>query len=131
LKNAPHWKKYPSQIVAVFARRPAPVCREEGGSFSDSEISVRLKVNPLTVSNVRQRAHERGALACLNRQEQTTRKARKLDGAQEAQLVAIVCSTPPDGAALWSLRLVRERLIEPDSSGSNLAETTKQNREAC
>ena len=88
------------------------VSREEGGSQPDTEIAVRLKVNPLTVANVRQRAHERGALACLQRQEQQTRKARKLDGAQEAQLVAIVCSTPPDGASRWSLRLVRERLIE-------------------
>ncbi|HEX8237343.1 MAG TPA: helix-turn-helix domain-containing protein, partial [Abditibacteriaceae bacterium] len=46
------------------------------------------------------------------RGQQQQRKARKLDGEQEAQLVAVVCSTPPDGAARWSLRLIRDRLLE-------------------
>ena len=86
--------------------------REEGGSLRDSEIAAQLKVSPLTVSKVRQRAQERGALASVKRQEQHRRKARKLDGSQEAQLIAIACSARPDGAARWSLRLIRERLIE-------------------
>jgi transposase len=86
--------------------------REEGGSLRDSEIAAQLKVSPLTVSNVRQRAHERGTVACVRRQEQHTRKARKLDGEHEAQLIAIACSAPPEGAGRWSLRLLRERLIE-------------------
>jgi putative transposase len=88
------------------------VSREEGGSLRDSEIAAQLKVSPLTVSTVRQSAHERGALACVRRQEQHTRKARILDGEHEAQLIAIACSAPPEGAARWSLRLLRERLIE-------------------
>lgn len=88
------------------------VPREEGGSLSDTELAARYKVNLLTVSNVRRRAHERGALASVVRGEQTTRKARRLDGPGEAQLIAVACSTPPEGAARWSLRLLRERLIE-------------------
>jgi transposase len=76
------------------------------------ELAARYKVNPLTVANVRRRAHERGVLASLVRGEQRQRKVRWLDGEQEAQLVAVVCSTPPDGAARWSLRLIRERLVE-------------------
>lgn len=88
------------------------VPREEGGSQSDLQLAACYKVNPLTVANVRRRAHERGVLASLVRSEQQQRKARKLDGEQEAQLVAVVCSTPPDGAARWSLRLIRERLLE-------------------
>jgi transposase len=88
------------------------VSREKGGSLHDSEIAAQLKVSPLTVSNVRQRAHQRGTLACVRRQQQHTRKARKLDGEQEAHLIAIACSAPPEGASRWSLRLMRERLIE-------------------
>ena len=86
--------------------------RNQGGSLRDLEIAARLKVNVLTVSNVRRRAHERGSMECLTRALQNKRKARKLDGAQEAQLVAVTCSAPPTGAARWSLRLLRERLIE-------------------
>lgn len=84
----------------------------EGGSQSDTELATRYKVNLLTVSNVRRRAHERGVLESLKRGHQQKRKARRLDGAQEAQLLAVTCSAPPEGAARWSLRLIRERLIE-------------------
>jgi hypothetical protein len=86
--------------------------REAGGSCTDDWIASHLKVSALTVANVRQRACARGALESVMRQEQLHRKTRKLDGAQEAHLVAVACSTPPDGASTWTLRLLRERLIE-------------------
>lgn len=86
--------------------------RAQGGSRTDKEIATDLGVSPFTVSNVRQRAHQRGVVDCLKRAHQTNRKARKLDGANEAQLVAITCSAPPEGASRWTLKLVRERLIE-------------------
>jgi transposase len=39
-------------------------------------------------------------------------RRRKLDGRQEAHLVALACSTPPTGRARWRLRLLAERLVE-------------------
>ncbi len=48
----------------------------------------------------------------MQHKEQEKRKARALDGEQEAHLVALTCSALPDGEARWSLRLLRERLIE-------------------
>jgi hypothetical protein len=101
------------------------VPREEGGSQSDLELAAHYKVNPLTVANVRRRAQGRGVLASLVRGEQQKRKARRLDGAQEAQLVAVVCSTPPQGAARWSLRLIRDRLIEMEVVASIGLETIR------
>ena len=85
--------------------------REQGGSRRDSEIADELGCTPLTASNIRKRAGQRGVLESLKRGEQTNRKARKLDGRQEAQLVALTCSSPPEGHARWSLVLLRERLI--------------------
>ncbi len=99
---------------------------EEGGSQSDLSLAARHKVNPLTVANVRRRAHQRGAVACLVRAEQSKRKERKLDGAQEAQLVDVTCSAPPDGCARWSLRLIRERLIELEVVEDIAMETIRQ-----
>jgi len=61
---------------------------------------------------LRRRACERGVLEVIPHQAQSKRKARKLNGRQEAQLVAVTCSAPPPGAARWSLSLLRERLIE-------------------
>ena len=86
--------------------------REEGGSRTDGEIAKHLGYTPLTVSKLRERAAVRGALESIKRQEQKKRKARKLDGRQEARLVAVTCSAPPEGRARWSLVLLRDRLIE-------------------
>jgi len=85
---------------------------EKGASCTDAQIVEQLGCSPLTVYNVRRRAVERGAVESIRRGEQKQRKARKLDGRQEAQLVALTCSSPPDGHARWSLSLLRERLIE-------------------
>ena len=85
--------------------------REQGGGQTDEEITARLGCGMLTVYKVRKRALERGVLA-IEHKEQEQRKARALDGEQEAHLIALTCSAPPDGQARWSLRLLRERLIE-------------------
>lgn len=86
--------------------------REEGGLLQDGEVASLLNVSPSTVPNVRRRAHRHGVLECLTRAPQASRKARKLDGAGEAHLIAVACSSPPEGAARWSLRLLRGRLVE-------------------
>ncbi len=86
--------------------------REQGASRTDAQIVEQLSCSALTVYNVRVRAAQRGVLASIHRGEQLNRKARKLDGRQEAQLIALTCSSPPQGAARWSLVLLRDKLIE-------------------
>ena len=86
--------------------------REQGASRTDTEIVEQLGCSPLTVYNVRRRAVERGVLESIRRGAQHKRKERKLDGRQEAQLVALTCSAPPEGHSRWTLALLRERLIE-------------------
>jgi len=86
--------------------------REDGGCCKDSEVASRLACSEWTVGQLRRRACERGVLEVITHQEQSNRKAPKLNGRQEAQLVAVTCSAPPEGAARWSLNLLRERLIE-------------------
>ena len=102
------------------------VSRELGGSMTDAELSKRYKSSPLTVSTVRRRAHERGALASIKRADQANRSARRLDGAGEAHLIALACSAPPDGHARWSLRLIRDRLIEMEVVEDIGQETIRQ-----
>ena len=55
---------------------------------------------------------EAGLEAALNRRAPRRLYARKLDGAQEARLVALACSEPPAGQARWSLRLLADKLVE-------------------
>ncbi len=65
-----------------------------------------------TVRRIRQRFVERGLEAALDRQAPRRAYARKLDGAQEARLVAVACGAPPVGRKRWSLRLLVDKLIE-------------------
>jgi hypothetical protein len=56
---------------------------------------------------------EEGLEAALNRRPPKREYHRKLDGKQEeARLVALACSQPPEGHARWSLRMLVDRLVE-------------------
>ena len=99
---------------------------EAGGSRSDAQVAAQLKCSPNTVYQLRRRAPKQDAERVVVRAVQTRRVARKLDGAQEAHLVAVVCSTPPEGASTWTLRLLRERLIEMEVVDSISPETIRQ-----
>ena len=50
--------------------------------------------------------------AALNRRAPNPEYHRKLNGEQEARLIALACSEPPEGQARWSLRLLADRLVE-------------------
>ena len=82
------------------------------GSLKDAQIAGQLRCTSLTVSTVRQRASERGALPSVKHKEQERRKARALDGEQEAHLVALTCSGAPQGRKRWTLQLLKDRLIQ-------------------
>lgn len=87
-------------------------CPAPDGGQKDVTIAQQLRCTPLTVSKVRQRASERGVLASVKHKEQERRKARALDGEQEAHLVALTCSAAPEGRKRWTLQLLKESLIQ-------------------
>jgi transposase len=84
---------------------------EAGPNWKNAAIAEALEVSALTVTRVRKRYVEGGLQAALHRKEQERRKARRLDGAQEAHLIALVCSEPPAGRAQWPLRLLAEKMV--------------------
>ena len=55
-----------------------------------------------------------GLEATVHRKKPTGRQYRKLDGEQEAKLVALACSEAPDGRAKWTMKLLADRLVELD-----------------
>ncbi len=83
----------------------------DGPAWSDEAIAEAVEVHCNTVANIRQRLVEQGLEAALNRKKLPPR-LRKLDGAQEARLIAIACGSPPEGQAKWSLRILAHRLVE-------------------
>jgi transposase len=86
--------------------------------WSDARIGKTLDCSFMTVRRVRQQFAAEGLDATLHRKRPTGRQYRKLDGKQEAQLIAIACSPAPAGRARWTTKLLAERLVELDVVGS-------------
>jgi transposase len=80
--------------------------------WTDERIAQALDINRMTVSRVRAQFAAEGLDAVLHKKKAAARQYRKLDGAQEAHLVALTCSRPPRGQARWTMRLLAERLVE-------------------
>lgn len=83
-----------------------------GPALSDEQVASAVGVSARTVARARQ-------AWCERRWDALERKARlpeanpsKLDHAHCARIVAVACSTPPDGYARWSLRLLANRIME-------------------
>ena len=83
-----------------------------GPGWPDAAIVEAVQISQPTISRIRQQFVEAGLEAALNRRAPRREYTRKLDGAQEARLVALACSEPPAGQARWSLRLLADRLVE-------------------
>jgi transposase len=85
-----------------------------GPAWSDDQIVDALDVSRSTVERVRTRCVEEGPDAALRPRPSPTTRLRKLDGAQEAHLIAVACSPPPEGRKHWTLRLLADKLVELD-----------------
>ena len=53
-------------------------------------------------------------------------RPRRLDGAQEAHLVALVCGDPPAGRERWTLRLLADRLVALEIAESVSYQTVRR-----
>ena len=85
---------------------------DDGPAWEDVAIAAALDVSVPTVERVRKRFVQTGLEGALARKPTTRRSQRKLDGVGEAQLVAITCSPPPEGADRWTLALLADKLVE-------------------
>jgi transposase len=84
----------------------------EGPGWVDEQVADAVEVSQPTVARVRKQYFEEGLQAALNRRPPKREYHRKLDGEQEARLLALACSEPPEGQARWSLRLLADKLVE-------------------
>jgi transposase len=87
-------------------------CSKEGPGLKAKVIAKNLNINERTVHRIRLKFTANGLEAALNRKSHKAYKPRKLDGEQEAHLVALCCSKAPKGRTIWTLELLSERLVE-------------------
>ena len=85
---------------------------EQGPGWSDEQIQEALEVSVPTIERVRRRFVEDGLSDAIARRPQPERPSkRKIDGEQEAHLMALACSPVPSGYEHWTMRLLAEKLV--------------------
>ena len=80
-------------------------------AWTDRAICMALDVSRPTVERTRRRFVEEGFLASLSHRSPRREYERRVDGDAEAHLIALACSTPPEGRKRWTLRLLAQRLV--------------------
>jgi transposase len=86
---------------------------ENGPKWSDEQVKAAYGVGETTIWRIRRRFVDQGLEDALNRRRQPERpEKRKLDGEQEAHLIALTCSPAPDGYQRWTMRLLADKLVE-------------------
>jgi hypothetical protein len=107
-----------------------------GPGWSDNEIIGALDTSASMVYRVRKQLVEEGFEAALSRKQRETPAVEQIfDGEKEARLIALACSTPPEGCARWTLRLLENKVVEmnivdraSDSTISRVLKKTRSNR---
>lgn len=91
----------------------------------DEQIAEHLNVTVRTIESVRKKCALEGIDATLTPKKRPPGRT-KLNGEDEARLVQVACSEPPDGRQRWTLRLLADKLVELEVADSISYETVRQ-----
>lgn len=78
--------------------------------MNDASIAANVHVDVTTVERIRKRFVEEGLDGALHERRRPG-GTPKLDGRQEAFLIALACSAAPQGRERWTLALLAERVV--------------------
>jgi len=98
------------KVVARRLRRAQLLLLAADG-YTETEIAAALHVGVSTVERIRKRFVEGGIEWALTERPRPG-GTPKLQGKDEAFLIATACSTPPSGRTRWTLQLLADRLVE-------------------
>ncbi len=99
------------------------LCADEGDT--DRVIARKVRIHEVTAEGIRKRFVEEGLESALGERPRPG-KARKLDGRQEARLLALHCTQPPEGRKHWTLQLLADKLVELEIVDSISDETVRR-----
>ena len=92
-------------------RRRAQILLACDRGISDVAIAETLPCGTSTIYRAKKRLVEEGLDAALSEKPRRGGR-RKLTGKEEATLVALACSKPPEGRRRWTLRLLADHFVE-------------------
>ena len=99
----------------------------DGPNWSNARIAEGLSCRTRTIENVRRRLVTEGLDAVLNRKKrETPPRPKKLDGRQEAEIIALRLGKPPAGFAHWTLRLLADQIVTLEIVESISYETVRR-----
>jgi hypothetical protein len=99
----------------------------DGPNWTDKRIADAFSCRTKTVENIRQRLVTDGFEIALNgRKRDTPPRQKRLDGEQEAKVIALRLGRPPKGFANWTLRLLAEQVVELEIVDSVSRETLRK-----
>jgi transposase len=90
---------------------------------TDKDIAKALHTSPSTVERTRRRLVEGGLEHALNESPRPGGR-RKLTGKQEAYVVALARSDPPEGKKRWSMQMLADKLMELEVVGDGISDET-------
>jgi transposase len=97
-----------------------------GPGWPDERIAEALEIGVSTVARLRQRFVEQGLAAVVDPERVRRPSRRRLDGEQEARLLALACGPAPQGRTRWTLRLLADQMVELEVVESISHETVRQ-----
>jgi DNA-binding MarR family transcriptional regulator len=87
--------------------------KDSGKRLTQRQLAESLDVSPSTVLCTIKRFVDRGFDNCMRYQHNSkSTPTRKIQGEQEARLLQLACSQPPNGRSGWSLELLRDKAVE-------------------
>lgn len=99
----------------------------DGPNWTDKKIAEAYACRIKTVENVRQCFVTEGFERALNgHKRDKSPRPKRLDGEQEAQLIALRLGEPPAGFAHWSLRLLANQAVALEIVETLSHETVRQ-----
>ena len=100
---------------------------EDGPGWEDRRVAEAVGCGHRTVERIRERFVTEGLDAALTaRARANPPREPVLDGAAEARLIALACSTTPDGRKAWTLRMLAGKLVELEVVESVSHETVRR-----
>src|SRR5215207_547773 len=102
-----------------------------GPAWSDAQIRTAFGVGWSTIARVRRALVEEGVDAALYPRRPAPRLPAKIDGANEAHLIALACSTPPAGRDRWTLRLLAARFVTLEGASVSYETVRRTLKKTC
>jgi transposase len=81
-------------------------------AWTYEDIAASYEVSTKKVERIKKRFVEEGFDAALFRKPVTNAHCRKITGDEEAHVIALCCSPPPEGHTTWTLRMLADRMVE-------------------